>query len=131
MIRADKYMLAGNFQYIDQIARDWVQSPFVELKVEYESKGCNDGWDPVFTRIWGGSTKKWKLYKIDSLRCEWVYDAEPIEMTDLGSIICGKRGGNSFAVASRPGLDGTCSDGLIPCSNSTSPKNTICVSIED
>ena len=53
-------------------------------------------------------------------------------MTNLGSVtICGKRGGKSFATASRPVLDGTCSDGLIPCSNSTSLENTICVSIED
>ena len=53
-------------------------------------------------------------------------------MAYFGSvIICGKRGGNSFISASRPGSDGICSEDLIPCSNSTSPENTICVSIDD
>ena len=64
--------------------------------------------------------------------CRWDDDADPIAMANLDSVtICGKRGGKSFATASRPGLDGNCSEELIPCSNSTSPENTICVSIED
>ena len=44
-----------------------------------------------------------------------------------GVRICGRRGGQSFLNTVRPNKDGVCPDKTIPCSNNTSPENTICV----
>ena len=108
LTRADEYMLAGNFQYINQVVEDWGKSPFVELKVEEKIKGCNDGWEPVFTRIWGGMkpyckkriSKSYGKGGGETARCEWIDEAGPIAMVNLDSVtICGKRGGESFATA--------------------------------
>ena len=57
-----------------------------------------------------------------------VNSHEPITMTDLGGVmICGKRGGKSFAEAQRPQRDGKCPENMTACSDSTSLDNTICV----
>ena len=44
-------------------------------------------------------------------------------------VVCGSRQwSKSFMEAIRPTSDGKCPDLKVPCSNNTSPENTICVS---
>jgi hypothetical protein len=49
-----------------------------------------------------------------------------------GNYICGTKGGLPFKDAQRPLLaDGLCPGELVPCSEGTTPENTICYSPED
>ena len=49
-------------------------------------------------------------------------------MKDIGGAkICGKRGGRPFTKALRPTSNGSCPENSTPCSNVTSPENTICM----
>ena len=49
-------------------------------------------------------------------------------MTKLeGVSICGRRGGRPFFDTLRPDIDGECPAKTVPCSQNTSPENTICI----
>lgn len=49
----------------------------------------------------------------------------------FGYYICGKKDGKSFVSVDRPDMENTCPGLTEPCSNSTSPENTVCYPPED
>ena len=127
------YALPGNFAYIGQVTKDWGKAPFIDMKVETD--GCQEGWEPVFSKEWAGMEYTCILWesKGRSKSCKQSVSAAPsITMARLGEVsICGKRGGKPFTVAMRPNSDGVCPDETDACSESTTPENTICISLEE
>ena len=127
------FLLPNNIKreisYIEQIAQDWERRPFVEIKV-VKNGGCQPGWDPVFYKEWGGleydclRTTGGKNNK----RCVESISSPPYILAELeGDTICGRRGGRQFVDTFRPNSDGECPNKTVPCSEITSPENTICV----
>ena len=123
--------------FIDQlpIARlsDWDERPYIELEV-YEDE-CPEGTHDVFSRTWhgteagcysesGGVTTEEQC----DVFSERIGGLEPIEMNTIyGKHICGTRSGLPFKLTVRPEIEtNRCPEHLTPCSNHTSPDNTIC-----
>jgi hypothetical protein len=60
--------------------------------------------------------------------CKMVKPIMPFLMHVFDNrIICGKKGGPSFLNATRPDFNSKlCPENTLPCSNLTSPENTLC-----
>ena len=119
---------------------DWSTRPFVDIRLEnFEAGGCALDYEPIFSRMWNGTHE----LCVDGLDVRvFNYDDEldicdgdirsqikPINMTiDSGMIVCGKRGGPTFMETSRVDpITKQCSRGLVPCSKTSPPRETVCV----
>ena len=101
------------------------------------------GWVNLFTSKWPGTMKGCSVNgDIISLQeftskynegsknhtCTVVPPVSEVEMRNpFGTYLCGKEGGDRFVDVVRvDGETGVCPEGTEPCSNSTSPSNTVC-----
>ena len=114
--------------------------PYVTIRV-YDG-ACIDGTEPVFERKWGGIRNKplgWYdsnhgryqscgHTEINGAKIHFYNNHDPKMMATIdGKNICGTRNGSSFLEAIRPDSNsGNCPMGTTPCSQFTSPENTVC-----
>ena len=54
-----------------QLYDDWSVKPFVEIKVE-ELGGCQDGFEPIFTRMWNGTEALCTFNETQERISEWT-----------------------------------------------------------
>ena len=115
--------------------------PLIDITVN-DDKYCPFGSTSVFTKLWTGTvqgcdcTEAWSasLWKRHLQRDDGCWDDDergwrgciyepsrpPILQEEINDMyICGVRGGQSFANAVRPDLNGDCPAGFKPCSKNT------------
>ena len=137
---------------VDQVVEDWQTQPFVDIIVVSE-EDCPPGTEAVFSRPWAGTIqgcdarasekaprfqvqtydgyrqRHHARYKTGGAKCPIpIQPIPPVNQTRFyGKSICGVRGGQPFETVNRAERDTElCPKGLYPCTEATSPENTIC-----
>ena len=114
-------------EVLDQVGREWQTQPYVNIEVS-----LNECEDPFFYRTWSGTQEGCVSGSTVTTEvtagCETVPALEPVKQSKiLGKYICGVRGGKPFFEVTRPDFETKkCPSGTLPCSDKTSPENTIC-----
>ena len=134
----------GDLASVSQIYQDWHAKPFVSIEVVEGGNTCPAGSDPVFFKEWKGlelgcffdswfsddEVKPMSEFGKNTKRCprrNRPPEYPPVMQTNVnGKTICGARGGDTFAEVTRPGSNAQCPTGTVPCSDATSPENTVC-----
>lgn len=148
---AEPLVVTGS-TFDDSLKEDWFKVPFVDLRITVRNAtvtSCPQGYEPLWARTWPGLSEgclinfnKPDQMVVDrafattnNLTCDIpIAKQGPILMDNFvatgglyGFEFCAKRGGLPFMNVTRVEPETLlCPNGTEPCSNFTSPENTIC-----
>ena len=128
------------------MGRDWTASPYIDLDVVDEHY-CPQGWESTYERFYYGTKVGCDCLNVgyydyyfytgevcDSNQtaygCITARPVIPVRMSRMdGKLICGLPTSEAYLQQSRPGIDGKCSQGLLPClpGKSVDPEIQNCV----
>ena len=125
------------FHPLEQLVVDW-STPFITDIYVTEDKVCPGDYKSIFSRKWLGTHSycqdnvlNIESGGINNLQCPLtnVYPRQGTEMSHFnGKTICGKLSDLNYLHATRVNPETfECPGVFVPCSNKTSPQNTICV----
>jgi len=141
----EKLLKPQTLPQVKDLINDWSAVPFVSIDVR---ETCEEGEEDVFVKTWAGTDRGceieeganvsprdgWKDLGNKLADCEEVKAVDPIEQGVVvnGKRFCGKRGGKSYSEVTRvEAATGVCPTDTTPCSDETSPENTVCYPAAD
>ena len=135
---------------VEQYRDDWTAPTYTKIDIDHNARSydnCDSGYAPMFSATWPGThhccdcsnvrnTYPYNYLQINTY-CDrdteyYCRDLSGLPATTMkvidGNIICGKAKGKSFLQSTRPDpATKRCPSKTKPCSQYTSPDNTLCI----